>query len=117
MTQKPIVRPRCNTCNVKIPKLYSLTCCLCSKIKHLKCQGLTKADATKIWPNRQTWSCKECNLEIFPIGICPKPNLKEKKDKFKLKYDACSGYSYKIKNVKTCWICDGKVHKNAGAKT
>ena len=28
-----------------------------------------------------------------------------------MKCDACSGYSYKIDNVRTCWICDGKVHK------
>ena len=61
MTREPFVRPRCDSCKIKIPKLYSLTCCLCAQIKHLKCQGLTKADATKIWPNRETWSCNECN--------------------------------------------------------
>ena len=111
MPQVPFVRPRCELCNTKIPKLYSLTCCFCSQIKHLKCQGLTKADAIKIWPNRETWSCKECNYEIFPIDLCRQPKLDTKIKKFKSKCAACNGYSYKSGNVRTCWICEGKVHK------
>ena len=116
---KPTIRPTCDTCSIKIPKMYSLTCCLCLQVKHLKCQGLTKADAKQIWPTMDLWSCKDCNTSIFPLGIVPRVKVckEENVPKFKSKCAACNGYSYKAENVRTCCYCDSTVHKKCWRDT
>ena len=61
-----IIRPECETCNIKIPKRQpKLVCDLCNCVKHLKFQKLTKADATHIKFLNIKWTCTQCISTIY----------------------------------------------------
>ena len=108
-----IIRPKCEQCNIKIPKKHpKLYCSICNKLKHLACQKLTKADANHLLYLQITWTCKECISDILPINACmpSKKNTTVSENKFKVKCSACPGYSYTAKNVRTCYYCEQHVH-------
>ena len=107
-----IVRVRCDQCDVKIPKQKPvLICDICNEIKHLKCQKLTKAEASKIISSQTSWTCYECVSDILPVSVAPNPKIpKSTVNKYKVKCAACNGYSYTPKNVRVCQWCDSNVH-------
>ena len=114
MRNEPLIRMKCETCQIKIPKAQpKLRCSFCNKIKHLSCQKLTKADAKHILALKIDWTCKECILNILPINACS-ANRKDKNktpiEKFKIKCSVCSGFSYTPRNVRKCTYCDQLVH-------
>ena len=98
----------CEACNARIPKTQpKLSCSLCSVQKHIKCQNLSKSDAEYILANPQYhWTCISCTLETLPINACPDSDPVATK----IKCGSCNGYSYSLKNVKTCSWCDSQVH-------
>lgn len=105
-----VVRLRCEECTVKIPKRQPiLVCDLCNKIKHLKCERLTKSDANYIKHLKIKWTCHQCLSEILPINATKNKNT-EKSLKVKIKCTSCNGFSYSQKNVRICGWCSGKVH-------
>ena len=114
MVNLTIQRQKCETCNIKIPKAHlKLYCTICSKVKHLSCQKLTKADAKLLIYLNISWTCKECISDILPVNACSAPKRNKHAnatDKFKAKCSACTGFSYSIRNVRTCDYCDQKVH-------
>ena len=106
-------RTKCETCNIKIPKRQpKLVCDVCNSVKHLRCQKLTKSDASLINFLRIKWTCSQCIKEILPINCTGKPKFEKTNSvlKFKAKCTACSGYSYSERNVRICSWCDGQVH-------
>ena len=113
MVNKPFIRELCDTCSIKIPKAQpKLYCTQCTKLKHLACQNLTKADAKHIIQLNVSWTCKECILQILPVNACSMPKREKKitTKKFKVKCSSCNGFSYSPKNVRTCEWCDQQVH-------
>ena len=71
MVNVPLIRIKCETCQIKIPKAQpKLFCTICDKLKHLSCQKLTKADAINIIYQKIPWTCRECILEILPVNAC-----------------------------------------------
>ena len=52
------------------PQLY---CTQCTKLKHLACQKLTKADAKYIIHLNLPWTCNVCFFEILPVNACSMP--------------------------------------------
>ena len=105
-------REKCDACNAKIPKHQPLLFCdICSKYKHLKCEKLTKSQAKHIISTGLLWTCSQCIGEILPINATENSKIKiQNAVKVKVKCASCPGYSYSLKNVKTCQWCDGKVH-------
>ena len=74
-----VIRPRCEACNIKIPKRKPhIVCDLCNSVKHLRCQKLTKSDASYINSLQLGWSCYQCIKEILPIDCTEKPKNKYK---------------------------------------
>ena len=113
MGKIPINRIKCETCQIKIPKAQpKLICTICNKLKHLACQKLTKSDASNLIYLKVPWTCKECIFEILPINAClPARHRKNDKiSKFKVRCTVCSGYSYSIRNIRTCDYCMNQVH-------
>ena len=107
------IRIRCETCQIKIPRAQpKLFCTICNKLKHLACQKLTKADAYNLIHLKVLWTCKECIFDILPVGACSSvPSGTHKKcNKFKARCFSCNGYSYSIRNVRTCGHCMKQVH-------
>ena len=66
MTDKYI----CETCDTRIPKHRPiLTCSLCQKSKHYKCNNLSRKDAEEIIANptsHRSWICQVCYKDTFP---------------------------------------------------
>ena len=117
MVSAPLNRIRCETCDVKIPKTHpKLRCTFCNELKHLACQKLSKSDANYLICMETQWICRECILEILPIGGClsAKPDNDTINKKFKVKCFCCNGFSYSPRNVRTCEFCMNQVHLNAG---
>ena len=113
MVNIPLIRIKCEICHIKIPKAQpKLFCTICNKLKHLACQKLTKADANTILYLKIPWTCKECISEILPIDACSTARSGKNKavPKFKIKCSACNGYSYSIRNIRTCDYCMEQVH-------
>ena len=101
------LRIRCETCAVKIPKRQPiLRCDICSELKHLKCQNLTKSDASYIQHLNLSWTCSQCITDILPINAVTKPRCKnneKKSQKFKIKCTSeCNGNRYSERNVRVC---------------
>ena len=110
-----IRRARCDLCDQKIPKKQPmLRCSICTKFKHLKCQNLTKADASYLIYLNIDWTCHECIISILPVdgGSAPKRAKSAKLigPKFKVKCTSCNGFSYTPKNLRTCEYCESQVH-------
>ena len=108
-----VKRARCEECDQKIPKNQpKLKCSLCSKVKHLKCEKLTKADAKYLNHLNLDWSCYECISEILPVNGCSaiKRSAKVLGPKFKVQCSSCTGFSYTPRNVRTCNYCEKQVH-------
>ena len=108
-------RVKCEQCDQKIPKNQpKLRCSICCDFKHLKCQKLTKSDASYIIQLKIDWTCNECLSSILPINGCSAPKRRKVTNssgqKFKIQCASCYGYSYTPKNVRTCAFCDGQVH-------
>ena len=113
MVNIPINRIKCETCQIKIPKAQpKLFCTICNKLKHLACQKLTKADAKNLIHLKIPWTCKECIFEILPVNACRSIPIRKKDQiaKFKVKCSSCNGYSYSIRNTRTCDYCEKQVH-------
>ena len=113
MRNKFCIRERCEKCDVKIPKHQPiLVCDLCTKIKHLSCQKLSKSDALQINNLGISWTCQECLTSILPINAVRKQVTLNNPDniKFKVKCGSCSGFSYSQRNVRTCQWCSEQVH-------
>ena len=108
------LRIRCETCAVKIPKRqHILRCDICSELKHLRFQNLTKSDASYIQHLNLSWTCSQCITDILPINAVTKPRCKNnenKSQKFKIKCTSCNGHCYSERNVRVCGWCEGKVH-------
>ena len=108
-------RTRCEFCDQKIPKKQpKLRCSICSQFKHLKCQKLTKADASYLIYLKIDWTCHECLSSILPVdgGVAPRRSKSAKTigPKFKVQCTSCNGFSYTPKNVRTCDHCENVVH-------
>ena len=112
MRNKTFKRERCEKCEVKIPKHQPiLVCDMCSKIKHLSCEKLSKSDASTIKDLGLSWSCHECLSNTLPVNAVRRQTTTETdKKKFKVKCSSCNGFSYSQRTVKTCQWCDGQVH-------
>ena len=108
------VRLRCEACAVKIPKRQPiLRCDICKELKHLRCQNLTKADASHIQHLKLSWTCSQCIACILPINAVTKPRCNNKETetpKFKVKCMACNGHCYSQRNVSVCTWCEEQVH-------
>ena len=107
----------CDKCNVRLPKNRpKLVCSICDRIRHFRCQGLSKNDAQYLIENfGNAWSCTECIREVLPINACAHVKYtpatsQAKPDKFKVKCASCDGYSYTPRNVKVCHYCDQQIH-------
>ena len=89
MRNEPIIRLKCETCEIKIPKNQPiLRCTICNKIKHLTCQKLTKSDAKHILALKFPWSCNECITSILPVGTCATTtNGRNKMPRSKFKFE------------------------------
>ena len=98
---------KCDKCSVRIPKNRpQLKCDNCEKIKHFKCNGLSKMEAFDIIQNHPYWTCQDCIFNILPINVAH--NIKDVLEK-------CDACSLKIKGssvVSTCPWCNGRCHKN-----
>ena len=106
----------CDTCNVRIPVNYpKLFCSLCDKLKHARCQNLTKQEANEIVNNRATdWVCFACISSILPVNAHCRVKREEnisRAPKYKQKCGACLGYPYSPNNVNCNW-CLSACHKN-----
>ena len=114
MVNSTLRRLKCETCDIKIPKAHpKLFCSICSKVKHLACQKLTKADAKLLIDLNISWTCNACIFDILPVNACSLPKRDKNSsstDKFKVKCAACSGFSYSIRSVRICDFCDQHVH-------
>ena len=113
MVSIPLVRIKCEICQIKIPKAQpKLFCTICNKLKHLACQKLTKSDANTILYLKIPWTCKECIFQILPVNACsmPKRDKNTSTKKFKLQCSSCNGFCYSLKNVRTCENCERQVH-------
>ena len=112
MVNIPLKRLKCDTCNLKIPKTHpKLRCTVCDQIKHLACQKLTKAEAKHLICLKLPWTCRECILDILPVGAClPAKRVTNSTKKFKVKCFCCNGFSYSPRNVRTCDYCMNQVH-------
>ena len=110
-----VKRVRCEEFDQKIPKNQpKLKCSVCIKFKHLKCQKLTKADASYLLHLKIDWTCHECITSILPVNGCSAPKRSKTTriigPKFKVKCSSCSGFSYTPTNVRTCEYCESQVH-------
>ena len=114
MVNFTIKRAKCKTYTIKIPKTYpKLYCSICNKLKRLACQKHIKADASLLINLKILWTCKECILGAIPVKACSVPRWTKNEStiqKFKVKCNACTGFSYSTKNVRTCYYCDQQVH-------
>ena len=109
------INKHCEKCDVRIPASHPrLHCAFCLKLKHAKCQKLSKAEAINIVKDPTLdWICYDCISNILPVNACKQIKSGSKNDsipKFKQKCGACSGHSYKPSNVSTCYWCDAPCH-------
>ena len=101
----------CNCCNTRIPKHQrKLKCYICCKIKHYKCEKLSKTDVNAINNMRyHSWACYECISSILPINATSRKKATQS-SREKIKCDACNGFSNNVNNTKVCPWCDGVCH-------
>ncbi len=110
----------CNKCKVRIPKHRPrLVCSICHELKHLRCQYLSKTDASDIINLDTNWICRDCVTDILPVNACAyNYNNKlgrnqESMPKVKVQCHSCMGFSYSQSNTRMCSWGDHIVHKNA----
>ena len=111
-----INKVKCEKCDVRIPASHPrLFCSICKKLKHAKCQFLSRLEANEISSNIPLqWSCYDCISSILPINACQAKRRSHDtviSTKFKHKCEACNGYSYTPNNVIKCEWCDKLCHK------
>ena len=81
----------CNKCSVRIPKHRPrLVCSICKQLKHLRCQYLSRSEATHILNTDTNWICRDCVAEILPVNACTYNNKAGKTNSLGLntKYNA-----------------------------
>ena len=102
----------CDKCEVRLPKNRPrLICGLCDKVKHYRCQRLSRADAEAIINDRTyDWTCVDCFAWMLPVNACATVRTKTPTVKFKIKCNCCSGYSYSPRTTATCPWCDQRCH-------
>ena len=102
----------CDKCEVRLPKNRPrLICGLCDKVKHYRCQRLSRADAEAIINDRTyDWTCIDCFAWMLPVNACATVRTKTPTVKFKIKCNCCSGYSYSPRTTATCPWCDQRCH-------
>ena len=99
----------CETCRVRVPaNRPKLLCDICNKIKHFRCQKLTKSDAELIINSRTPWSCQECVSSILPVNAVKNNN--NNSVEFKVQCTSCMGWCYSQNNARTCGWCENTVH-------
>ena len=104
----------CEKCEVRLPKnRRKLVCSNCNKIKHYRCQNLSRADAESIIQDTSyQWTCGDCFAWMLPVNACAINHSKTAVTvpKFKVKCNCCSGYSYSPRTISTCPWCDMATH-------
>ena len=107
------IRPNhCDKCEKRIPKNHPhLYCALCQRLKHYKCEKLTKLEADEL--AKTYWTCYECLSSILPIRACDEGILDSHNTtkKYKQQCHSCLGWSYSLRNVRECNWCELAVHK------
>ena len=109
----------CEKCDKRLPKNRpKLTCSFCKKIKHYKCNYLTKSDAEKIINKSDyEWVCFSCISETLPINASYQHNAKINAESenvtstVRIKCSACNKQSHNPNNIVQCFWCDGFCHK------
>ena len=105
---------RCDKCEIRIPASYPrLNCYLCNKLKHYRCEKLSKLEASYIIADsRNDWICQSCIAEALPINCFDTVRQQNKLigPKYKVQCYSCQGYSYTSSNVKTCEWCSKLSH-------
>ena len=115
MTDKNI----CESCDTRIPRHRPiLSCSLCQKPRHYKCNNLSRKDAEEIIANptsHRSWICQICYKDVFPEITTELTNNPEKKqcirkDIMQICHVCNKKCSMKTKNFITCQWCDLPCH-------
>ena len=105
----------CEKCAVRLPKNRpQLVCSHCNKVKHYRCQNLSKAEAQSIVENTNyPWTCFDCLVFMLPVNArrnSKSSNNAQTAIKFKEQCRCCGGFSYCERNISMCQWCDQICH-------
>ena len=97
---------RCDECNIRVPAHRPvLICSICVKVKHYKCNNLSKTEAFEIINRGHmgSWACRECMTTLFPANI----------DELTNTTDCTTTNNITVKHTIPCTVCNNPCSASA----